>query len=226
MKVIPPKTIRKLMHYIANKVDPSFRSLWMKQASDYHKREISLAYKLLYEEIGNLVAGTGAKSILEYGCGDGRLSIEIKKINNNLEQYACDYVDGYFKNLSQHAPWLKLSQGDITQLKYSDKEFDVSVGVGVLMYIPSNKIRTALLELARVSQKLVCLVEFYPKFLSAEKTDKYRNMIGVDRYEYDYLELLRELNLKVIKQYEPKMFTDPLINTLDEMGYYVVLYKT
>ncbi len=92
--------------------------------------------------------------ILEVGCGTGRDFIRFFKNIDYVELYGKDLVN---HNIKQDN--FQFIQGDIEELEFPDKYFDLTVSIGVLEHIyPIEKLSRIIKEIDRVSKSYVMIV--------------------------------------------------------------------
>ncbi len=92
------------------------------------------------------------KRCLDIGCGTGQLVKWLRKLG--VDAYGVDISKDALELAEKEAkPFLKT--GDILKLPYEDKFFDMVVSYDVLERIEQSKIRQAIEESIRVSQKFV-----------------------------------------------------------------------
>ena len=88
--------------------------------------------------------------VIDIGCGNGRISFELKKIKN-IRPFG---VDNYIETNS--IPFMK-TNGE--KLHFRNKEFDASLLIDVLHH--SNNIKEILGEASRVSRRVIIKDHFY-----------------------------------------------------------------
>ena len=218
--------IRKLLFWAF----PDFmvRRSWLKRGKNYINEDLSDAYRLMYDMLANLCLKEKPKKILEYGCGDGYLLKEIFLKNSgnlNIEYVGIDYSPTQIENVKKFFKEGNFFVYDLTKgiHQFKDGEFDIVVGVDVLMYIQPALINNAISELHRICKNKLFLVEYYYKYLS-DKKEAYREAHFSDgRCIYDYAELLAKHGFKKINTVPIEFFTDKMINIQDEMAQTLVI---
>ena len=109
-------------------------------------------------------------SILDAGCGYGRISVEIRKSFPKFKIIGLDsswrYVKSYIGHISGETAAV---QGDIIHLPFHSESFNAVVVVTCLMYLPHHLCSKCLQELFRVAKRggVIILVE---PGLAAQKT--------------------------------------------------------
>ena len=145
--------------------DPS--SYWRREGgAQYMKDEaFLLGAGSLTEQQGQFlataIAGLGATSVLEVGCGYGRL---LKELRHRLEArlVGCDFSEPQLGTAREYvAPSLiPLVLADATQgLPFKDSTFDVVYTQGSLMHVPVPLDRAYRSELARVARRYIVHTE-------------------------------------------------------------------
>lgn len=103
----------------------------------------------------NEVAVLQPDTVLDVGCGEGFTLQRLK--NNNIGKHleGVDFLDTAVKIGQKIHPTLHLKQGNIYNLPYKDKSFDVVMCTEVLEHLEEPE--KALKELARISKKY-CII--------------------------------------------------------------------
>ncbi len=106
--------------------------------------------------------------ILDAGCGEGHLTVELRKAFPEIRIDSIDFSEGaidYAKNT--FGDTANFSTGDVHHLDFDDNQFDLVVCSQVLEHLPKPEI--AVQELKRVSKKHVLIsvpLEPYFKFFN------------------------------------------------------------
>lgn len=199
------------------------RKYWTSYGKIYMNSGMSEPFRLMYEELSDLCIRENPLSVLEYGCGYGNMLKKIAEKNggkNDIKFCGTDFSETQIENARKYFEKGEFLLCDMTEglTHYKDDEFDVVVGVGVLMYIHPKFIAKAISGLRRICRRKIFIAEYFYKYLSDEKKrcfDAARFMDG--RYGYDYEELLKEAGFKNVKVNQFNAFADPEKNTLNEM---------
>ncbi len=112
---------------------------------------------------------------------------------------------------------------NIKSTSYKDKQFDVAVGLGVLMYLNQRELHDALKELARLSKYMI-LVDYNTQYFNDAQTELFIHA-NDGRYDHDYVEECRAAGLNVLQANRCEQFWDPEINLLNELGLSLVVAK-
>lgn len=119
-----------------------------------------------YNELFRMVKPLKANTILDIGCGEGFTlkKLEERKIGKNNE--GVDYSRDAVLLGKRIYPELKLYEGNVYDLKYKDKSFDLSLCTEVLEHLDDPV--KAIKEIKRVSSKhIVFSVPNEPFFIMA-----------------------------------------------------------
>lgn len=137
-------------------------------------------------------------NIFEAGCADG-YRLEFLRNHYGLSNAdGCDISKRAIQTGKLMYPWLKLSNGNILDLKNSSNVFELVIAQGVLCYVNRISIEQAIHELFRVSTKYVYIGDFAPV-----KPFSNINKHAPDQYVHhqDYTHLIEvSHNVKVIRK--------------------------
>jgi SAM-dependent methyltransferase len=155
---------------------------WNKPLEKYQEKEI----KFVTEEVRKLQP----KSILEIGCGWGRLTKPIAESLNPEKYIAIDFsherleiAKEKLKNTNVVLMYYDVTKG----LPFLDDSFDLVCTFGCLMHIPPKHIEKVVSEIKRVTRKHIIHSE------DLEKIPHYK-------YGYDFAEKYgKDKNFKIIK---------------------------
>ncbi|GAA2212123.1 hypothetical protein GCM10009850_075850 [Nonomuraea monospora] len=93
-----------------------------------------------------------ADSVLDLGCGTGRLTIPLSRLAR--EVVGLDICDGMLsvarRKAEEEGARIRFERGDMCDLPYPDDSFDVVTSTLALMHIPPEARATAFSEIARV----------------------------------------------------------------------------
>lgn len=196
---------------------------WYRQGHNYNKRELSEAYRIMYEDLAGICLAFSPRNILEFGCGYGYFLSRINERSRDKRKIGLYGIDFSLTQITAARSFCKDGHFEVCDLtgrktKYKDREFDVSVGVGILMYVSNKRILAVLSELRRICGKKIIMAEYYYKYLSDEKKTAYRKEELMDwRFEHDYEDLLLKSGFKNIKIIQMDSFSSNVINAGDEM---------
>lgn len=211
--------------------------------SPYFKIIESITKRCIKENVSSLKD----KKVLDAGCGTGRnisLFLELGADKVHAFDYNPKMLEFAKKKFSRNSK-VKLSLGDVQDIKYPDNFFDVTGCFKVLAHVPS--IQKAIKELARVTKKEgILFLEFYSPY-------SFRRVFSpVNKHftRWDSVssakKIIRKTGLKPVKVYGSRTFmiteylanlpgAYPLFNFLENVftntfinrfsGYYIVVCK-
>lgn len=142
------------------------RGYWQQEGKSYMRDEaFLLGPGSLTERQGEYLATEierlGARSVLEVGCGYGRLLKEVRRrldvllVGADFSQSQLEAARGHLRPSS-----VPLVLADATQgLPFRDRAFDVVYTQGSLMHVPAPRDRAYRIELARVARRYIIHTE-------------------------------------------------------------------
>jgi SAM-dependent methyltransferase len=196
---------------------------WEIRGKTYHQEKMSEAYRWTYEYLTEVCLKESPRKILEFGCGYGFLLRSIFEKNKGeleIDFYGMDYSSSQIEQARAYFDSGNFLCRDLTRnvSEYNDLQFDIVIGLSVLMYIQPHQIDSTIRELKRVCKKKVILVEYYYKYLNEENQAAYKVATECDgRNIYDYEEILKNNGLQNVQNFPISFFEDPLCNINNEM---------
>ena len=181
---------------------------WENRANTYLKKEFLrmprnffytiILKNVLTREINNIYPN----SVLEVGCGPGRL-IDLYENIENI--YCVDFSKTMLTRAEEKAKKLGFNKINFANmscqnLKFTNNYFNLVLTSNVLLHIPPEDINNAISEITRVTNRYILLVEFYNKNIKKEETTSWV-------FHHDYPKLFKENNLKIIKSYNIPFFS-------------------
>jgi len=144
--------------------------------------------------------------ILDVGCGEGvyvRLLPSSCGVDINLNR---------LKRAKKHGA--TVAQGNLLKLPFTDKTFEASYTMQVLMHIPDHLIMQALKELLRVTQKRILHIETYKKRRRKMATHCFnhdlKSLYGKLGVEMVYSKRLKSYRTQVCSIFAPNEVAHPL----------------
>ena len=105
-------------------------------------------------------------NLLEVGCAVGaNLSVINKEFPDAILQGIDINKDAVYEGSTwfSHNPSIYISEGNILDLAFADKSFDVVLADAVLMYLDPLEIGKALDEMSRVARKAIIIIDWFDK---------------------------------------------------------------
>jgi SAM-dependent methyltransferase len=110
--------------------------------------------RLFHRRILELVRGTGARHILDVGCGEGFTMRELREGGVQAAMVGIDFSPGALAwNQAHHMGQAPLKVADVHHLPFRDQGFDLVLCLEVLEHLPDSAL--GLRELLRVSRDYV-----------------------------------------------------------------------
>lgn len=154
------KLIKKIIWNIRGGYKPKeFWDMWSKTfMDDLWQRQIHPQHEWILKKVLSL----RPKEILEVGCGFGRnIKFLIEKGINpgiitgvDLSPKILAKAKEYIKNNK-----VKLMEGDVKNLPFQDRNFDLTLVHGVFMHVKPDDVEKAVKEVAKVTKKDLIVVE-------------------------------------------------------------------
>jgi len=134
--------MRKTFRFQGNK--EYWKKRWTSiKVDEAQEEEHSYPLKYALEAIGST-----QESILEAGCGNGRILRYFHQRGYNIEGF--DFIDDAVQNLKKCDPKLEVQVGDIKNLKYNSSSFDCILAFGLYHNLEEDDLATAIKETARI----------------------------------------------------------------------------
>jgi len=138
------------------------------------------------------------KRILEAGCNRGHNLVALSYCGS-YELYGID-INPYSVVLAKENKEISFTVGNIFDILYKDRFFDMVMTIGVLIHIDPKDMKKAITELLRVSNKYYFMLEYNYDFNEFEKI-QYRENVGLWRGNFKKL-VLENFNVKLILEGE------------------------
>jgi len=140
---------------------------WKKRGKTFFSEEFydKDRYRVQEKKLINLLSTLNFSSILEFGCGFGRVTKLILE-NFQIEDFLAFDISpdliNKVKKLEQRFPQLKVKVADLLNLNINQK-YDLVFGSDVLMHVPPNEINKTLDQLVNSSKHYVVNVDWFQK---------------------------------------------------------------
>lgn len=108
-----------------------------------------------HRRVGGVVAASGARTVLDVGCGEGFTIERLLRVDGHLPIQGVDHDWEALLQAKQQLPDILLQRGDILRLPYANGSFELVLCLEVLEHLPDPL--PALEELRRVSSR-DCLI--------------------------------------------------------------------
>ncbi|MGI6338656.1 MAG: class I SAM-dependent methyltransferase [Bacteroidales bacterium] len=108
-----------------------------------------------FKKINRLVGEIEFSSVLDIGCGEGMLFLNIAKYINNKKCCAIDFDIDEIKDAFKNLPFCEVKFGTVYQIPYENREFELVTCTEVLEHLKEPA--KALEEICRVTNKYVLL---------------------------------------------------------------------
>ena len=229
-------TIDTAFKKVVNKIDEIFEDkkkseddkwyeLYKIDVEEFPTPDDYFKYKLKYKKkmVKKIIKYAKNKKVLEAGCGTGLVAGYLQKLGLqvtalDLSQKVLDYAKKIATNSNVLSP-CKYEQGDILNLKYKDKAFDVVFSNGVLEHFNDEELVKILSNQMRISKYVIFGIPstyfgMNEKMLGNERSltvsewKKIINRAGgrvVEQTSFHYYKLYRRI-VEVKKWFRPKAF--------------------
>lgn len=162
-----------------------------------------------YKELFKMIKPLKANSILDVGCGEGFTLKKLEEKKLGKRNVGIDYSDDAIRIGKKIYPKLSLFKGDVYDLAYKDKEFDLSLCTEVLEHLEDPV--KAVNEIKRVTSKhIIFSVPNEPFFIGANfLRGKYLKNFGnhpehINHWTaWGFERFLKKQGLSVIKSRHP-----------------------
>ncbi len=125
-----------------------------KFGKDYIDRNV-IEWRNRLDAFKEVLSGLLIQSILEVGCNRGHNLLSLTEMLPTDSQVVGIEPNQYARELARAASTKKgVLNGNSYDLPFKDRHFDVVFTAGVLIHIPSSKIKKAISEIYRVSNRI------------------------------------------------------------------------
>ena len=116
--------------------------------------------QLIIKELNNLWPFQG---LLEVGCASAPNLMEIERYFHTTSLTGIDVNAHAIKEAEQNIPDGTFLEGDVRQIPFLDKSFDIVLADAILMYLNQLEIGKALDEMRRVARKGIIIIDWFDK---------------------------------------------------------------
>ena len=146
----------------------------------------------------DLITGSGIRSVLEIGCGQGANLKPIAGLLDPHDVWGVDVNEDALALARLHAPGINVVASRARRLPFRDDLADLAFTVGVLIHQPETTLPIVMAEIVRCSARFVLWAEYH-----APTTEEipYHGKDGA-LYRRDYGAIYRELfpELRVVRE--------------------------
>jgi pseudaminic acid biosynthesis-associated methylase len=146
----------------------------------------------------DLITGSGIRSVLEIGCGQGANLKPIAGLLDPHDVWGVDVNEDALALARLHAPGINVVASRARRLPFRDDLADLSFTVGVLIHQPETTLPIVMAEIVRCSARFVLWAEYH-----APTTEEipYHGKDGA-LYRRDYGAIYRELfpELRLVRE--------------------------
>jgi len=149
-------------------------------------------FQLQEKALVKVLNGFSFDSVLEVGCGFGRITKLIKDKFPISRLKGIDLSPSQIENARKYVKneEVELSVGRIQDLDIPDNSYDLVIAVEVLMHVPFEEIEAAVAQLVRVSRNHIVNLDWYRQRSGIQ--------IGGYCYAHDYVSLYRKFGVRKI----------------------------
>jgi len=185
---------KRLKRRINNVLGPqvNLEEFWLKKGKKWYKGEHK-RYPLL--EVPEYLEKIEFNSVLEFGCGAGRISkllLDKFKVDDYVAfDISPDQINHAKEQCKEHQADFQVST---IQKFVSDKKFDLVIGTGVLGHIHPNDIMQVIQHLLSFTKKNFIHVDAEP-FQPVWKNYNSKFNRAIHTYRHDWNQIYRDINL-------------------------------
>lgn len=192
------------------------REFWENRGATYHQRALSPAYEKMYTDLVDLVMAPKPGKVLEFGCGDAVLLRRLQNAGFKGQLFGCDYAGSQVEKAKTLVSGCTFSVQDIQSTNFADKEFDVAICIGVIMYLNEAQFQCAASELRRIAHRVI-IAEMDSRWMTPERRQAY---LAVPYHnQHDIARTLTTAGFTVTEDRRLDYFWDDALNPDHENGY-------
>lgn len=192
----------------------NMRQYWEKEGKEHPNdrsklvrflKGVNKINKLQEKMLPDIIYSLKPKSVLEIGCGWGRMTKIVSTIPSIYNYVAIDISsDRIFEcQKDNHIPNVNFIQCDFMEQNFPFK-YDLVFASEVLMHIPPNMIQEFINKMASLSLHNIVSLDYYDTSLNPKKL--YRHNFN-HKYFQLYLNVSTHVNEIVLKPYKQSIFT-------------------
>lgn len=210
-KVAPSLFKYDTLEYWTKKEGPIYFDYWRKNYEGTEK------YKLQANIIINTLKEIEFNSLLDYGCGYGRITKLIEKNFHGKKLFGCDVSKHQIQNSRKYLgpdSGCTMIVTDGKSIPFKDNEFDVVMCCDVLLHQTHDLIDIVRNELIRVSNKYVMLYEGNYSENEVTEDSKTDGSPGKSCHKHNHIGFFNDNGFNIIKK-----------EFVKELGNYIMLFE-
>lgn len=112
-----------------------------------------------------------AKSVLDLGCGQGKVMDLIRKRVKVKKAIGVDLFESYLNEARKYKTHTKLIQADVRQINFKPKSFDVVLASHILEHLPKKDALELLAKIEKIARKQVIVATPIGKYHQEDLDD-------------------------------------------------------
>ena len=134
---------------------------WRKRRANWEVAYWDTKSQLHRTTLMNVLSKIDFSSILEIGCNCGPNLARVLEINKTIDIAGIDLNKKAIELAKKKMPNGDFRIGEVENLPYKDKSFDIVLTDAVLIYVSRQKILKVKQEIERVAKKVIVMVEWH-----------------------------------------------------------------
>lgn len=187
--------------FVPNKDGVVSQAYWEKRAKTNIQQDLKVdeTYERSLSSIGNELNRLEWNSLLEVGCGFGRV---LRFLSDKFPEKKLSGLDFSGEQLKHARTYvgdrdIRWYQGDTAPLPFGENVFDVVITSAMLIYTHPNDLQRTLSEFKRVAKKYVLLFEYDAGTI--DTPERRALLTRAPFYGHDYAAALRQTGFRVKK---------------------------
>lgn len=187
------------------------RAYWERRAAEKYDSDFAAREDVSYTgAVGELVGELGGldwSSLIEMGCGFGRVLGEIRRAFPERRLTGSDFSTNQLRHAQVFLAGadIGLLQSDARCLPFANRRFDIVLTAGMLIYLHPSELPGALREFRRVATRWIVLLEYAREHMDSEL--RRGLMAGTPSwYGHDLSEALLGVGIEVVKAFPTRSF--------------------